>query len=468
MLALLKPATYILFNLNRLIPFLQEQHMFESLSNNLNKIISKITSRGLLTEENIDQAMREIRVALLEADVSLSMVKELTNKIKEQAKGEKVLKSISPGQMVIKIVHDELVTILSQNLSPINLNTKPPAVIMFVGLQGSGKTTSSAKLALWLKQKMHKNILLASLDTARPAAKEQLESLAKQINITSLPIKDNESPIAIAKRALDTAKKSTTDVIILDTAGRLHIDQELMQELVEIKQLTNPVETILVVDSLMGQDAVNIAKEFNQTLNLTSLILTRIDADSRGGAALSLAHTTGCPIKYMGIGEKMNEFQEFHPDRVASRILGMGDVVSLVEAAAANIDQAEAEKMAARLQKGQFDLNDLLSQLRNLKKMGGISSMLGMIPGLGKLKAQIGQGDLKEDMLKRQEAIILAMTKAERQNFKIINGSRRKRIAAGAGVKVQEINRLLNQFQEMSNMMRKFSKMAQKSMMRSG
>ena len=241
-----------------------------------------------------------------------------------------------------------------------------------------------------------------------------------------------------------------------------------MQELVEIKQLTNPVETILVVDSLMGQDAVNIAKEFNQTLNLTSLILTRIDADSRGGAALSLAHTTGCPIKYMGIGEKMNEFQEFHPDRVASRILGMGDVVSLVEAAAANIDQAEAEKMAARLQKGQFDLNDLLSQLRNLKKMGGISSMLGMIPGLGKLKAQIGQGDLKEDMLKRQEAIILAMTKAERQNFKIINGSRRKRIAAGAGVKVQEINRLLNQFQEMSNMMRKFSKMAQKSMMRSG
>ncbi len=468
MLALLKPATYILFNLNRLIPFLKEQHMFESLSNNLNKIISKITSRGLLTEENIDQAMREIRVALLEADVSLSVVKELTNKIKEQAKGEKVLKSISPGQMVIKIVHDELVSILSQNLSPINLNTKPPAVIMFVGLQGSGKTTSSAKLALWLKQKMHKNILLASLDTARPAAKEQLESLAKQINITSLPIKDNESPIAIAKRALDTAKKSTTDVIILDTAGRLHIDQELMQELVEIKQLTNPVETILVVDSLMGQDAVNIAKEFNQTLNLTSLILTRIDADSRGGAALSLAHTTGCPIKYMGIGEKMNEFQEFHPDRVASRILGMGDVVSLVEAAAANIDQAEAEKMAARLQKGQFDLNDLLSQLRNLKKMGGISSMLGMIPGLGKLKAQIGQGDLKEDMLKRQEAIILAMTKAERQNFKIINGSRRKRIAAGAGVKVQEINRLLNQFQEMSNMMRKFSKMDQKSMMRSG
>ncbi len=442
--------------------------MFESLSSNLSKIISKITSRGLLTEENIDQAMREIRVALLEADVSLSVVKELTNKIKEQAKGEKVLKSISPGQMVIKIVHDELVSILGQNLSPINLSTKPPAVVMFVGLQGSGKTTSSAKLALWLKQKMHKNVLLASLDIARPAAKEQLESLAKQINIASLPIKANESTTAIAKRALEAAKESITDVLILDTAGRLHIDEKLMQELVEIKQLTNPIEIVLVVDALIGQDAVNIAKEFNQHLGLTSILLTRIDGDSRGGAALSLAHATGCPIKYMGTGEKMNEFQEFHPDRIASRILGMGDVVSLVEQAAANIDQADAEKMAARLQRGQFDLNDLLSQLRNLKKMGGISSMLGMIPGLGKLKAQIGQGDLKEDMLKRQEAIILSMTKAERKNFKILNGSRRKRIAAGAGVQVQEINRLLNQFQEMSNMMRKFSKMDQKSMMRSG
>ena len=442
--------------------------MFESLSNNLNKIINKITSRGVLSEADIDQAMREIRIALLEADVSLSVVKELVNRIKEQAQGEKVVKSISPGQMVVKIVHDELVSILGQKLSPINLAVAAPAVIMFVGLQGSGKTTSSAKLALWLKQKQHKNVLLASLDTARPAAKEQLQTLARQINASSLPIIANETAIDIAKRALVTAKNSVTDVLILDTAGRLHVDEALMQELVAIKQLTSPIEIILVADSLTGQDAVNIAKIFDQTLSLTSIILTRIDGDSRGGAALSMAYSTGCPIKYVGTGEKMNEFQEFHPDRIASRILGMGDVVSLVEHAAATINQEEAEKMAAKLQRGKFDLNDLLSQLRNLKKMGGISSMLGMIPGLGKLKSQLGSANMNEDMLKHQEAIILSMTEQERRNFKLINGSRRKRIAAGAGVKVQAINQLLNQFQEMSNMMRKFGNMDQKSMMRSG
>ncbi len=442
--------------------------MFESLSENLNKIINKITSRGLLTGADIDQTMREIRIALLEADVALSVVKELTARIRERAQGEKVIKSISPGQMVVKIVHDELVNILGQKLSPINLSITPPAVIMFVGLQGSGKTTSSAKLALWLKQKQHKNVLLASLDTARPAAKEQLQTLAKQINTPSLPIIADETAIDIAKRAIALAKNSVHDVLILDTAGRLHIDEELMQELIEIKKITNPIEIILVADSLTGQDAVNIAKIFNQYLTLTSIILTRIDGDSRGGAALSIAHTTGCPIKYVGTGEKMNEFQEFHPDRIASRILGMGDIVSLVEHAAATIDQVEAEKMAAKLQKGHFDLNDLLAQLRSLKKMGGIGSMLGMIPGLGKLKAQLGQNELNKDALKHQEAIILSMTEQERKNFKLINGSRRKRIAAGAGVKVQAINQLINQFQEMSNMMRKFGKMDQKSMMRSG
>ena len=442
--------------------------MFESLSNNLSKIIDKITSRGLLTDSDIDQTMREIRIALLEADVSLSVVKELINNIKEQAKGEKVFKSISPGQMVVKIVHDELVKIMGNKLSPINLSVTPPAVIMFVGLQGSGKTTSSAKLALWLKQKQHKNVMLASLDTARPAAKEQLETLAKQINASSLPIIANESAIDIAKRALAAAKSSINDVLILDTAGRLHIDEELMDELVQIKKLTNPIEIILVADSLTGQDAVNVAKSFNEKLSLTSLILTRLDGDSRGGAALSIAYNTGCPIKYIGIGEKMNEFQEFHPERIASRILGMGDIVSLVEQASANINQADAEKMAAKLQKGHFDLNDLLSQLRNLKKMGGISSMLGMIPGMGKLKDKLGQANMNEKNLKHQEAIILSMTEEERRNFKIINGSRRKRIAAGAGVQVQQINQLINQFQEMSNMMRKFGNMDQKSMMRSG
>lgn len=442
--------------------------MFDSLSSNLSKIIEKITSRGVLTDSDIDTAMREIRIALLEADVSLSVVKDLVSRIKEQSKGEKVYNSISPGQMVVKIVQDELVKILGQNVSPINLSSKPPAVIMIVGLQGSGKTTSSAKLALLLKQKMHKNVLLASLDTARPAAKEQLQSLAKQINISSLPIKDDEKAIDIAKRSLSQAKDSTTDVVILDTAGRLHIDEELMQELVDIKDLTNPIEIILVADSLTGQDAVNIAKEFNNKLSLTSIILTRIDGDSRGGAALSMSYTTGCPIKYVGTGEKMNEFQEFHPDRIASRILGMGDIVSLVENAAANIDQADAEKMAAKLQKGKFDLNDLLSQLRNLKKMGGIGSMIGMIPGLGKIKDKINQGNLNEDMLKRQEAIILSMTINERRDVKILNASRRKRIASGSGTTVQEINRLLKQFQDMSNMMKKFSKMDQKSMMNSG
>lgn len=442
--------------------------MFESLSNNLNKVISKLTSKGFLSEEDIDNAMREIRIALLEADVSLSVVKELTAKIKEQAKGEVVIKSISPGQMVVKIVNDELVKVLGNELSPINLAVKPPAVIMFVGLQGSGKTTSSAKLALWLKKKMNKNVLLASLDTQRPAAKEQLESLAKQVNISSLPIKDNESAVNIAKRALETAKKSINDVLILDTAGRLQINEELMQELEEIKKLSNPVEIVFVADSLTGQEAANVAKSFHEKLDLTSVILTRIDGDNRGGAALSITHATSRPIKYVGVGEKLNEFQEFHPERIASRILGMGDVVSLVESASEHIDKQEAEKLATRAQKGVFDFNDLLSQLRSMKKMGGIGSMLGMIPGLGKLKSAIGNANMNEDMLKRQEAIILSMTASERKNFKLINGSRRKRIAAGSGTTVQDINRLLKQFQEMSKMMKKFGGMDQKSMLRSG
>lgn len=442
--------------------------MFESLSNNLSKVIDKITSRGMLTESDIDNAMREIRIALLEADVSLNVVREFINKVKESSKGEKILKSISPGQMIVKLVNDELVNILGQKLEPINLSTKPPAVIMMVGLQGSGKTTSTAKLALWLKQKMHKNVMLASLDTMRPAAKEQLETLAKQVQIESLPIISNEKSIDIAKRALKAAKDSINDVLILDTAGRLHIDEELMQELKNIKDLTSPIEIILVVDSLTGQDAINVAKGFNEALSITSSILTRIDGDGRGGAALSIVHATGCPIKYMGTGEKMNEFQEFHPDRIASRILGMGDVVSLVEKAAENINQEDAEKMAAKMKKGQFDLNDLLSQMRSLKKMGGITSMLGMIPGLGKIKQQIASANINEDTVKYQEAIILSMTDKERKNAKLINGSRRKRIANGSGTSVQDVNRLLKQYQEMSNMMKKFGTMDKKSLLRSG
>lgn len=441
--------------------------MFESLSTNFNKIIDKLTSRGILTESDIDQTMREIRIILLEADVSLSVVRELVNNIKEKAKGEKIISSISPGHMVIKIVHDELVKILGEQTAPINLAVSTPAVIMMVGLQGSGKTTSSGKLALWLKQKMGKNVMLASLDTARPAAKEQLETLAKQINIPSLPIIKNESAIDIAQRAIIAAKNSVTEVLILDTAGRLHIDESLMDELVAIKKIANPIETILVADSLTGQDAANIANKFNDQINLTSCILTRIDGDSRGGAALSFTAITGCPIKYVGTGEKMNEFQEFHPERIASRILGKGDIVSLVEQAAANISEQDAEAMAGKLKKGQFDLNDLLSQLRNLKKMGGISSMLNLLPGMNKIKGQIGDR-LNEKTLRHQEAIILSMTEKERKNYKLINGSRRKRIASGAGLTVQEVNQLLNHFQEMSNMMKKFGKMDQKSLLRSG
>lgn len=442
--------------------------MFESLSSNLAKVINKITSKGALTEADIDQAMREVRIALLEADVSLAVVREFVNRIKEQAKGEKVIKNISPGQMVVKIVQDELVKILGEHSSPINLATKPPAVIMMVGLQGSGKTTSAAKLALMLKQKHGKNVLLASLDTIRPAAKEQIQSLAKQINVQSLPIIENEKAIDIAKRAINNAKSSIIDVVILDSAGRLQIDEDLMQELVEIKNFSNPIETILVADSLTGQEAVNIADSFNKTLALTSIILTRIDGDSRGGAALSITHITGCPIKYVGVGEKMNEFQEFHPDRIASRILGMGDIVSLVEQAAASVDQAEAEKMACKLKKGSFDLNDMLKQIKTLSKMGGIKSMIGLIPGLGKFKNQIEQANINDNTIKHQEAIILSMTEKERRDYKIINGSRRKRIASGSGRPVQEVNRLLNQYQEMLNMMKKFGKMDQKSLMRSG
>ena len=441
--------------------------MFESLSENLSKIFSKITSKGIITESDIDLAMREIRIALLEADVSLPVVREFINLVKEEALGAKVIKSISPGQMIIKIVHEQLTKILGEKLSPINLSAKPPVVIMMVGLQGSGKTTSSAKLALWLKQKLAKNVLLASLDVARPAAKQQLETLAKQIAVNSLPILDNEKAIDIAMRAIKYAGQSITDVVILDTAGRLHVDEELMQELQEIKKLTQPLEVILVADSLTGQDAVNIAQKFNQDVGITSIILTRVDGDGRGGAALSMVQATSCPIKYVGVGEKMNEFQEFHPERVASRILDMGDIVSLVERAAENINQEEAEKLASRLKKGKFDLNDLLKQLRNLKKMGGFSSLLGMIPGLGKIKDQLKNANIDEAGFKHQEAIILSMTEKERKDFKIINGSRKKRIASGSGRTVQEVNRLLNQFQEMRNMMQKFGKMDQKSLMRS-
>jgi signal recognition particle subunit SRP54 len=440
--------------------------MFESLSDNLNKVFSKLRGKGVLSEDDVNAAMREVRVALLEADVSLSVAKDFIAKVKERAIGADVVKSVSPGQMVVKIVQDNLEAMLGSDESELNLNATPPVVIMMVGLQGSGKTTSSGKLANFLKMKRSKKVLLASLDIYRPAAQEQLEILGKQISVDSLPIIKDEKPESITKRAMQEGKLGGYDVVILDTAGRLHIDEELMSELQSVKKISSPTETILVADSLTGQDAVNIASQFNEKVGLTGIILTRIDGDGRGGAALSMRAVTGCPIKFMGVGEKISEFEPFHPNRIASRILGMGDVVSLVERAVENVDSEDAKKMEAKMRKGQFDLNDLAKQFKMMRKMGGVGGLMGMIPGLGKMKKQIDESGVDDRMIIRQEAIISSMTKQERRYPKLINASRKKRIAAGAGMTVQDVNRLLKQYIQMSGMMKKFSRMDKKTLMR--
>jgi len=443
--------------------------MFENLSDNLGKIFSKLKGKGFLSEDDVNAAMREVRIALLEADVALPVVKDFINKVKERAIGQEVVKSISPAQMVIKIVQDNLTETLGSSASELNLNMAPPAVIMMAGLQGSGKTTSAAKLALLLRRKKGKKVLLASLDIYRPAAQKQLEILAKQIEVGSLPIVEGEKPEAITKRALEAARLEGYDVLILDTAGRLHIDAELMKELQNVKKLANPIETLLVADCLTGQDAVNIASQFQSQIGVTGIILTRVDGDGRGGAALSMRAVTGCPIKFIGVGEKVSEFEEFHPDRIASRILGMGDVVALVERVVESVDAAEAAKMAQKMKKGSFDLDDLAKQFKTMRKMGGMGSLMGMLPGIGKFKKKIDEaGGIDEKILIRQESIIYSMTKKERRNPKLLNGSRKRRIAAGAGVEVQELNRLLKQFKDMETMMKKFSKMDKKSLMRGG
>jgi signal recognition particle subunit SRP54 len=442
--------------------------MFESLSDNLNKVFSRLKSKGVLTEDDVNTAMREVRVALLEADVSLSVAKDFIAKVKEKAIGSDVVKSISPGQMVVKIVQDNLEQMLGSDESEINLNAVPPAVIMMIGLQGSGKTTSSGKLANFLNKKRNKKILLASLDIYRPAAQEQLEILGKQIVVDSLPIIKEEKPVAITKRAMEQGKLGGYDVVILDTAGRLHIDEELMQELQKVKEIAKPVETLLVADSLTGQDAVNIASQFNEKVGITGIILTRIDGDGRGGAALSMRAVTGCPIKFMGVGERISEFEAFHPNRIASRILGMGDVVSLVERAMENVDIYEAQKMESKIRKGQFDMNDLSKQLKMMRKMGGIGGLVGMIPGIGKMKKEIEESGVDDRLIIRQEAMISSMTKKERRNPGVINASRKKRIAAGAGVSVQDLNRLLKQHLQMATMMKKLGRMDKKTLMRGG
>jgi signal recognition particle subunit SRP54 len=442
--------------------------MFNSLSTKLGGVFDKLKKRAVLTEADIDEAMREIRIALLEADVALAVVKEFIASLKAKALGAEIVKNINPAQMVVKLTHDHLVELLGSQQQPLNLAAAPPVVMLMVGLQGSGKTTSTGKLALRLKSKQNKKTLVASLDVYRPAAQKQLEQVASRAGVASLPIVEGEKPLAIAERALKTAKLEGYDILLLDTAGRLHIDDELMAELKAVKQLANPLETLLVADAMTGQDAVNIARAFNEQIGVTGIILTRVDGDARGGAALSMRAITQQPIKFIGIGEKLDEFEEFYPDRIASRILDMGDIVSLVEKAAENVTQADAEKMAERLSQGQFDFNDLLDQLRKMKKMGGMGSMLKMLPGMGKLQAQMENANIDEKMLARQEAVILSMTKKERMHPKLINASRRIRIAKGAGVQVQDVNRLLKQQQQMQDMMKKFKKLGQKGMMRGG
>ena len=427
------------------------------MTDKLSAAFSKITSRGVLTEKDIDEAMREIRIALLEADVSLPVVKDFIAKVKVEALGEKVVKSVKPGQMVVKIVHDELVRLLgSEESCELNFQAVPPVCILMVGLQGSGKTTTSAKIANKLKNK--KKILLASLDIYRPAAQEQLAQLAEQIGVASLPIVPGEKPDAIARRALSEGRKGGYDVIILDTAGRLHIDRQLMDEVKEVKKIAAPAEVLLVADAMIGQDACNVAREFNEQVGITGLVLTRIDGSARAGAALSMKMVAGVPIKFLGTGEKTDEFEEFHPERLAGRILGQGDVVSLVEKAMEKVDHQEAEKMAQKMMKGKFDLEDMLSQLRQIQKLGSIGSIMGMIPGLSKFKNQIEAAG-SDGLIKKQEAIILSMTKAERKNPDIIKASRKKRIALGSGVEVHEVNKLLKSYEQMSAMMKKMGKM---------
>ncbi|WP_417623878.1 signal recognition particle protein [Paremcibacter congregatus] len=432
--------------------------MFDSLSDKLGGIFDKLKRQGALKESHVNEAMREVRVALLEADVALPVVKDFIASVTKRAVGQEVMKSVSPGQMVVKIVNDHLVEMLGSETVSISLAAAAPVPILMVGLQGSGKTTSAAKIAKRLTEKENKKVMMASLDVYRPAAMEQLKILGEQIGVATLPIIDGQMPVDIAKRAMTAAKLQGFDVVMLDTAGRLHIDQSLMGEVVGVRNAVNPHETLLVVDSLTGQDAVNVAQQFSDQIGITGVVLTRMDGDGRGGAALSMRAVTGQPIKLAGVGEKLEDMEEFHPERVASRILGMGDVVSLVEKAAETIEAEEAEVMIKKMKKGQFDFEDLRSQLRQMKKLGGMSSILGMLPGLGKAQKQMASANINDNLLKRQEAMINSMTPQERSNPKLLNASRKKRIAAGSGVSVQDLNKLIKMQKQMATMMKKMGK----------
>ena len=441
--------------------------MFDALSSKFGGILESLTRKGTLSEEDVGVAMREIRVALLEADVSLPVVKEFIEVVGQKAIGQDVVKSITPGQMVIKIVHDQLIEMLGSEDAEINFRASPPVPILIVGLQGAGKTTTAGKLALRLTKHDGKKVLLAGLDVVRPAAQEQLEILGGQAGVLSIKPVFGEQPIGIAKRAMETARKEGYDAVILDTAGRLSIDQELMAEVSKIRQSVTPVETLLVADALSGQDAVNTAREFNEKVGITGIVLTRVDGDSRGGAALSMRAVTGCPIKLIGVGEKLDALEAFQAERIAGRILGMGDVVGLVEKAADAVDHKEAEKTAKRALRGQFTLEDLGDQLAQVRKMGDVQGLLGMLPGVGKIKKQMAQANIDDKTIVYQEAIILSMTIKERRNPKILNAKRRIRIANGSGTTVQEVNRLLKQHKQIAQMMKKMGKTGKNGMLAS-
>lgn len=438
--------------------------MFDSLGDKLGKVFGRLRGKGGLSEDEVNLALREIRVALLEADVALPVVKDFIETVREKAVGQDVIRSVTPGQQVVKIVNDALVEMLGGTTQELQFGA-PPCAYLMVGLQGSGKTTTTAKIAKFLTDKQRKKVLMASLDVYRPAAQEQLAQLGQQTGIATLPIVPDQKPLDITARALDTARKEGFDVVILDTAGRLSIDEEMMAEAEAIQRAANPVETLLVCDAMTGQDAVNTAKIFNDRVGLTGTVLTRIDGDARGGAALSMKAVTGKPIKFLGAGEKWDALEPFHPDRIASRILGMGDVVSLVEKAIETIDHDDAERMAKKFQKGEFDFNDLLSQMNQMKKMGGVGSLVKMLPGLNQMAGQLDKMNVDDGLLKKQEAIILSMTAEERTKPIILNASRKRRIAAGSGTSVQDVNKIYKQLQDMQTMMKRMKKMGMGKMM---
>ncbi len=442
--------------------------MFESLSNRLADVFEGLRRRGALSESDVEAALREVRIALLEADVALSVVKDFVAAVKQKAVGADVVKSVTPGQMVVKIVHDHLVETLGAESVALNLAAVPPVPIMMVGLQGSGKTTTTAKLGLSLTGRDKKKVMMASLDVQRPAAQEQLRVLGEQAEVATLPVVAGQMPVDIARRAMDAARLQGFDVVLLDTAGRLHVDEALMSELAAVRDAVSAAEILLVADALTGQDAVNVAEDFRARIDVSGIVLTRVDGDARGGAALSMRAVTGCPIKLLGVGENLDALEVFHPDRIASRILGMGDVVGLVEKAAETIEQEEIEKLEAKMLKGQFDLEDMAQQLKQMRRMGGMEGMMAMLPGVAKIKKQVAEAQIDERQLVRQEAIISSMTPRERQHAKLINASRKRRIAGGSGTTVQDVNRVLKQHKQMTLMMKKVKKLGKKGLMRHG